>query len=44
MKLGGIMVWSFETDDLKNACGGGRLPILATIRKNLKVIKYNQTN
>lgn len=35
--LGGTMLWSFETDDLHNACGGGRFPISSAIRKTLQV-------
>jgi len=34
--LGGIMVWSFDLDDLRNICGGGRLPLLHSIRWNLQ--------
>jgi chitinase len=33
--LGGVMVWSIETDDFQNDCGHGKYPLLQAIKKAL---------
>uniref|UniRef100_W8B3L3 Acidic mammalian chitinase n=1 Tax=Ceratitis capitata TaxID=7213 RepID=W8B3L3_CERCA len=33
--LGGVMVWSLETDDFRNLCSGGKYPLLQTINRIL---------
>ncbi|KAJ0171833.1 hypothetical protein K1T71_012596 [Dendrolimus kikuchii] len=35
MGLAGIMLWSIETDDFNNVCGGGNYPLLKAINKAL---------
>ncbi|XP_062559638.1 acidic mammalian chitinase-like [Armigeres subalbatus] len=34
--LGGVMVWSIESEDDKNVCGGGAYPILGAINTAIK--------
>lgn len=33
--LAGVMMWSIDYDDHKNACGGGKFPLLKAIRDAL---------
>ena len=33
MGLGGAMLWSLETDDFANRCGGGRYPLLNAVKR-----------
>jgi chitinase len=33
--LGGVMVWSIETDDFQNDCGHGKYPLLNAIKRAL---------
>ncbi|KAF2895979.1 hypothetical protein ILUMI_10196 [Ignelater luminosus] len=40
-RLGGVMIWSVETDDFRGICGA-RYPILATINANLQTLVDNQ--
>ncbi|XP_050092519.1 chitinase-like protein 3 [Anopheles aquasalis] len=35
MKLGGVMVWSIESDDAKGVCGEGANPITSTVYKEV---------
>uniref|UniRef100_A0A240PJQ5 Uncharacterized protein n=1 Tax=Anopheles atroparvus TaxID=41427 RepID=A0A240PJQ5_ANOAO len=35
MNLGGVMVWSVESDDAKNICGDGQHPITTTVFKEV---------
>lgn len=41
--LAGIMVWSIETDDFNNVCGGGDFPILRAINKALGIDSITAT-
>jgi len=34
--LGGAMIWSFDTDDVRNSCGAGAIPLLKAIRNTLR--------
>lgn len=34
--LGGMMLWTLDTDDFRNKCSEGTYPILKTIQENLK--------
>lgn len=37
MKLGGVMTWTIDFDDVNNACGDGKYPLLNAINNNLIV-------
>lgn len=39
--LGGVMVWSVESDDTKNTCGGGRYPLLTAINSLIELPTEN---
>lgn len=36
--LGGIMVWSIDTDDKSNVCGGGKYPLMNAINSVIKSV------
>lgn len=38
MKLGGVMVWTVNSDDWANICGQGEYPLLRAIRSELKLV------
>lgn len=43
MKLGGIMIWSIDSDDHNNVCGGGKFPLLNAINDVIKTQRSNET-
>lgn len=41
MKLGGVMVWTVNSDDRANVCGQGEFPLMKAIRTELKLVRQN---
>lgn len=40
--LGGVMVWSIEQDDVHNACGDGKYPLMTAINDGLRPDSYRE--
>lgn len=38
LKLGGVMFWSIDTDDYRNACGHGKFPLISTAFTELSIL------